>query len=164
MSASLTIRYFAHSWVSDWNHGNAHFLRGLARELGRLGHKVRCYEELGSWSLSNLVASEGERAIQAIDECRAHGTRLNLFFAKHQVIDDQRPARRGKQFAQPNAANRRIAIVQLGGAFFKGIILQRRALRKPPAEIRDALLLLHQFDFSETEFFALRQIIDRFVG
>ena len=35
MSTSMDIRYFAHSWVSDWNHGNAHFLRGLARELGR---------------------------------------------------------------------------------------------------------------------------------
>ena len=24
---------FTHSLVSDWNHGNAHFLRGIAREL-----------------------------------------------------------------------------------------------------------------------------------
>ena len=62
MSTGMDIRYFAHSWVSDWNHGNAHFLRGLARELGRLGHKVRCYEALGSWSLTNLLRHEGERA------------------------------------------------------------------------------------------------------
>src|SRR2546430_1545465 len=70
MSTSMDIRYFAHSWVSDWNHGNAHFLRGLARELGRLGHKVRCYEALGSWSLTNLLRHEGERAIDAIDHFR----------------------------------------------------------------------------------------------
>ena len=24
---------FTHSLVSDWNHGNAHFLRGIATEL-----------------------------------------------------------------------------------------------------------------------------------
>ena len=33
MKQALSIRMFAHSWISDWNHGNAHFLRGLAREL-----------------------------------------------------------------------------------------------------------------------------------
>ena len=67
---SLDIRIFAHSWVSDWNHGNAHFLRGLARSLTQLGHQVRCYEQLGSWSLTNLVRQEGERAIDAIDDFR----------------------------------------------------------------------------------------------
>ena len=33
MSTPLRLRLFAHSWRSDWNHGNAHFLRGLADEL-----------------------------------------------------------------------------------------------------------------------------------
>ena len=33
--SKLNIHLFAHSWVSDWNHGNAHFLRGLARALQR---------------------------------------------------------------------------------------------------------------------------------
>ena len=28
---------FTHSLVSDWNHGNAHFLRGIATELLELG-------------------------------------------------------------------------------------------------------------------------------
>jgi spore maturation protein CgeB len=69
MKSRLRIRYFAHSWVSDWNHGNAHFLRGLVRELKRLGHEVRCYEELGAWSLRNLV-HEGKIAIAAIDDFR----------------------------------------------------------------------------------------------
>ena len=70
MTGKLTFRIFAHSWVSDWNHGNAHFLRGLARNLKRMGHDVRCYEQLGSWSLSNLVKHEGERAIDSIDQFR----------------------------------------------------------------------------------------------
>ena len=65
MNQLLRIRLFAHSWISDWNHGNAHFLRGLARELAAMGHEVRCYEESGGWSLSNLEREEqGQRAIE----------------------------------------------------------------------------------------------------
>ncbi len=59
MSGRLSFRFFAHSWVSDWNHGNAHFLRGLASELVNLGHEVRCYEARDGWSMNNL-AEEGE--------------------------------------------------------------------------------------------------------
>ena len=76
----LRFRLFAHSWVSDWNHGNAHFLRGLARELQRNGHDVRCYEELGSWSLTNLVKVEGHSAIKAIDEFRLTYPELDVRF------------------------------------------------------------------------------------
>lgn len=61
MSGSLRFRFFAHSWISDWNHGNAHFLRGLASELVKLGHEVRCYEERDGWSIQNL-AKEGNNA------------------------------------------------------------------------------------------------------
>src|SRR5258707_13769531 len=84
MRTGMDIRYFAHSWVSDWNHGNAHFLRGLARELGRAGHKVRCYEGLGSWSLTNLLRHEGERAIDAIDHFRKNYADLDIHFYKPQ--------------------------------------------------------------------------------
>jgi spore maturation protein CgeB len=80
MSHRLQIRMFAHSWVSDWNHGNAHFLRGLARELMEQGHGVRCYEELGSWSLSNLVRLEGEAAIESIDQFRRTFPELDVRF------------------------------------------------------------------------------------
>ena len=76
----LSFRLFAHSWVSDWNHGNAHFLRGLARELQRSGHEVRCYEQLGSWSLTNLVKIEGPAAISAIDTFRATYPELDIRF------------------------------------------------------------------------------------
>jgi len=78
----LNFRIFAHSWVSDWNHGNAHFLRGLARELVRLGHHVRCYEPLGSWSLTNLVRNEGDTAIEAIDQFRRAYPELDIHFYK----------------------------------------------------------------------------------
>ena len=76
----MELRYFAHSWVSDWNHGNAHFLRGLARALTRMGHSLHCYEQLGSWSLTNLIRTEGERAIAAIDDFRRLYADLDVRF------------------------------------------------------------------------------------
>jgi len=89
MKQSLNIHYFAHSWVSDWNHGNAHFLRGLARQLIRMGHRVTCYEQLGSWSLSNLVRQEGELAISAIDQFRRVYPDLNIqFFNNDEGLGD----------------------------------------------------------------------------
>lgn len=80
MTGRLEIALFAHSLVSDWNHGNAHFLRGLMRELIRLGHQVRCYEELGAWSLANLIQHEGEQAIATIDQFRAAYPELEIRF------------------------------------------------------------------------------------
>lgn len=62
MNGRISFRFFAHSWISDWNHGNAHFLRGLASELVKLGHEVRCYEERDGWSIKNL-ALESESAL-----------------------------------------------------------------------------------------------------
>ncbi len=53
-SASLRIAYFAHSLRSDWNNGNAHFLRGLLRALGVQGHQVTVFEPASEWSLENL--------------------------------------------------------------------------------------------------------------
>ncbi len=80
MNGALSIRCFAHSWVSDWNHGNAHFLRGLASSLMKSGHDVRCYEQFGAWSLNNLVRLEGERASQAIEDFRRLFPSLDVRF------------------------------------------------------------------------------------
>jgi len=89
MSQRLKFRFFAHSWVSDWNHGNAHFLRGLVRELIRLGHEVRCYEELGAWSLKNLVATEGDMAVDAIDQFRRTYPELDVrFYQRDHTLAD----------------------------------------------------------------------------
>jgi spore maturation protein CgeB len=80
MSSRIRFCVFAHSWVSDWCHDDAHFLRGLVRELLRMGHEVRCYEELGSWSLTNLVKEEGEVAVQAIEQFRREFPALDVRF------------------------------------------------------------------------------------
>lgn len=47
--------YFTHSLLSCWNHGNAHFLRGVLRELIARGHQVHSFEPADSWSRQNLL-------------------------------------------------------------------------------------------------------------
>ena len=60
----MKIVMFYHSLLSDWNHGNAHFLRGVVADLKSRGHAVTVYEPADSWSLANLLADEGEAALQ----------------------------------------------------------------------------------------------------
>ncbi|MBV9818398.1 MAG: glycosyltransferase [Solirubrobacterales bacterium] len=64
----MRVVVFCHSLVSDWNHGNAHFLRGIVSELQDRGHDVTVYEPRGGWSRANLERLEGERAIRAFAE------------------------------------------------------------------------------------------------
>ncbi len=56
---------FCHSLRSDWNHGNAHFLRGVVSELGRRGVAVRVFEPEDGWSAANLAADLGPAALAA---------------------------------------------------------------------------------------------------
>lgn len=59
----MKIVLFYHSFVSCWNHGNAHFLRGVALELVRLGHQVHVYEPEDGWSRCNALADGGAVAL-----------------------------------------------------------------------------------------------------
>jgi spore maturation protein CgeB len=61
----VNVVYFTHSLASCWNHGNAHFLRGVLRELIARGHHVAAYEPAGAWSLENLLADHGEAGLDA---------------------------------------------------------------------------------------------------
>jgi spore maturation protein CgeB len=64
----VRIVLFCHSLVSDWNHGNAHFLRGICAELLTRGHDVRVLEPLDGWSRANLVAEHGRAAVDDVHE------------------------------------------------------------------------------------------------
>lgn len=64
----LRLALFYHSLVSDWNHGNAHFLRGVASDLIARGHEVRIFEPEDSWSRQNLLNEHGEAATRAYEE------------------------------------------------------------------------------------------------
>ncbi len=55
----MKIVYFTHSLSSDWNHGNAHFLRGLLRALRKRGHDAVAAERRRNWSADNLYADRG---------------------------------------------------------------------------------------------------------
>lgn len=59
----MRIVMFYHSLVSDWNHGNAHFLRGVATELLTRGHEVTILEPEDAWSRVNLVSEYGEEPL-----------------------------------------------------------------------------------------------------
>jgi spore maturation protein CgeB len=61
----MHIVYFTHSLVSCWNHGNAHFVRGLLRELGQRGHSVVAYEPADGWSRQHLINDHGEAPLHA---------------------------------------------------------------------------------------------------
>jgi spore maturation protein CgeB len=59
----MRIALYYHSLVSDWNHGNAHFLRGVVSELLARGHDVRVWEPADGWSRRNLLADAGPAAL-----------------------------------------------------------------------------------------------------
>jgi len=68
----VRIVIFTHSLVSDWNHGNAHFLRGVASELLARGHSVGIFEPGKGWSLENLLSRHGRRAVEEFERFFPH--------------------------------------------------------------------------------------------
>jgi spore maturation protein CgeB len=61
--------YFTHSLLSCWNHGNAHFLRGVLRDLVARGHDVRSFESADSWSRTNLLNEpDGSKTLACFDQ------------------------------------------------------------------------------------------------
>ncbi|WP_375397990.1 glycosyltransferase [uncultured Sphingomonas sp.] len=59
----MRIVYFTHSLASCWNHGNAHFVRGVLSELIARGHDIRVFSPENAWSLANLLADHGPEAL-----------------------------------------------------------------------------------------------------
>src|SRR6185437_13257712 len=64
----LMVVCFYHSLVSDWNHGNAHFLRGVVADLLARGHDVRVWEPADGWSRACLLAEIGPSASEAFQQ------------------------------------------------------------------------------------------------
>ncbi len=63
----MNVLLFYHSLVSDWNHGNAHFLRGIAAELMARGHDVTVLEPEDAWSRRQLEAERGPEAVASFE-------------------------------------------------------------------------------------------------
>jgi spore maturation protein CgeB len=68
----MRVVLFYHSLVSDWNHGNAHFLRGIASELLQRGHEVACFEPADAWSVQNLIAGHGHAPLEEFRRAYPH--------------------------------------------------------------------------------------------
>jgi spore maturation protein CgeB len=69
MPRKLCLAYLAHSFRSDWNNGNAHFLRGLMRSMLEMGHDARLFEPCTGWSIEHLRQEElGEAALRGFSE------------------------------------------------------------------------------------------------
>ncbi len=60
----MKVVVFSHSLVSDWNHGNAHFLRGVVAELQDRGHRVEVLEPADGWSRANLLREHDEAPLR----------------------------------------------------------------------------------------------------
>lgn len=60
----MRIAMFYHSLRSCWNHGNAHFLRGVVAELLARGHRVSVFEPRHGWSITNLLETQGRAPLE----------------------------------------------------------------------------------------------------
>jgi spore maturation protein CgeB len=83
----MNVVLFCHSLRSDWNHGNAHFLRGVVSELLRRGHAVRVYEPADGWSARNLAAQVGDVALASY---RSHYPGLSSELYALETLDVER--------------------------------------------------------------------------
>jgi spore maturation protein CgeB len=83
----MRFRLFYHSLVSDWNHGNAHFLRGIAAELLARGHDVRVFEPEAGWSRTNLERDGGVQAVHDVHRAFPH-LKSKVYEAATVAVDD----------------------------------------------------------------------------
>lgn len=60
----MNIAFFYHSLLSDWNYGNAHFLRGVVWELKKRRHQVQVFEPAEGWSLTHLLHEHGSEPVE----------------------------------------------------------------------------------------------------
>ncbi len=75
----MKVAMFYHSFASCWNHGNAHFLRGIVRELIAQGHDVHVYEPENSWSRANALREpDGPAALEEAEKL-VPGVRLHFY-------------------------------------------------------------------------------------
>ena len=78
-SRNFRIAYLAHTLRSDWNNGNAHFLRGLLDNLRALGHDVTAFEPADAWSIGNLRTEPDGEASLAQFEALYPDLRVKLY-------------------------------------------------------------------------------------
>jgi spore maturation protein CgeB len=101
---------FYHSLLSDWNHGNAHFLRGYASELIARGHEVLIFEPADNWSLKNLLRDHGEAGLRPFFD--TYPTLSSIRFSPESL--DLEPALEGVDLIVAHEWNDHDLIARLG--------------------------------------------------
>ncbi|MFC7543497.1 hypothetical protein ACFQU2_34195 [Siccirubricoccus deserti] len=107
--------YFTHSLLSCWNHGNAHFLRGVLRELSLRGHDVLALEPASSWSLENLLRDHGQAGLEAY-----RAAYPDLRVARYATEEDIAPALDGAEAVVVHEWNEPWLVAALGRARRQG--------------------------------------------
>jgi spore maturation protein CgeB len=74
----MRVVLFYHAFTSCWNNGNAHFLRGVTRELARLGHEVVVCEPADGWSRVNAL-QDGGKAVLHDAASLVPGVKVHLY-------------------------------------------------------------------------------------
>jgi spore maturation protein CgeB len=82
----MKVVLFCQSIVSCWNNGHAHFLRGVTRELLRLGVDVVVYEPKDGWSRMNAVKDGGAAALAEAAELMS-GAEVHTYDAARIDLD-----------------------------------------------------------------------------
>jgi spore maturation protein CgeB len=80
----MKVVLFYQSILSCWNHGNVHFLRGIARELIQSGHQVAVYEPEDGWSRTNALADGG---IDVFAETALLTPGITIHTYRHDTLD-----------------------------------------------------------------------------
>jgi spore maturation protein CgeB len=83
----MNVVFFVHSLVSDWNHGNAHFLRGLMRSLAARGHHSVACERWRSWSVDNLFNDHGHAPM--VEFARRFPDLEVRFYGRERPLDEE---------------------------------------------------------------------------
>jgi spore maturation protein CgeB len=123
----MKVVLFAHSLVSDWSHGNAHFLRGLLRALQKRGHETLGVERWRNWSTEQLFEDHGHGPI--VEFARLFpDLRIQVYGRWENILDDVDRLTRGADLVIAHEFSDPEMIGSLG------LIRQRR---------RDFLLLFH---------------------
>ncbi len=80
----MRVTIVTHSVESDWNHGNAHFLRGIGTEFVRRGDEVTFWEPADGWSRENLIRDHGQGPI---GEFRSRFPHLKAHLYREETLD-----------------------------------------------------------------------------
>ena len=103
---------FYHSLVSDWNHGNAHFLRGIVTELLARGHGVQVYEPRTAGACRTWSRNTAKNPFDEFHSAYPH-LKASAYDSRLGSIARRR-SRRGCRASSMNGTNR--ALVERLGA------------------------------------------------